>query len=97
MNTNVVSALSRSAWVLIVLGIIAVLFGLMAFAWPAKTAVALAWAFGVMALAEGVISLIALFPQGRAHLPRAGWRCTRWPRSRSAAWRCSIRSPSPAS
>lgn len=61
MNTNVVSALSRSAWVLIVLGIIAVLFGLMAFAWPAKTAVALAWAFGVMALAEGVISLIALF------------------------------------
>lgn len=61
MNTNVVSALSRSAWVLIVFGVIAVLFGLVAIAWPGRTAVALAWAFGVMALAEGVISLIALF------------------------------------
>ncbi|MDR7132973.1 uncharacterized membrane protein HdeD (DUF308 family) [Lysobacter niastensis] len=61
MNTNVVSALSRGAWVLIVFGIIAVLFGLVAIAWPGRTAVALAWAFGVMALAEGVTSLIALF------------------------------------
>ena len=62
MNTSVVaSVLSRSAWLLIVLGVIAVLFGIAAFAWPARTVVALAWAFGVMALAEGLISLVALF------------------------------------
>lgn len=61
MNTGVVKGVSRSAWVLFVFGVIAVLFGLSAFAWPARTAVSLAWAFGVMALAEGVISAIALF------------------------------------
>ncbi|MBF6023313.1 HdeD family acid-resistance protein [Lysobacter niastensis] len=61
MKTGVLTGINRSAWVLLVFGVIAVLFALSAFAWPARTAVSLAWAFGVMALAEGVISVIALF------------------------------------
>lgn len=60
MSAGLFAGLGRSWWVLVLYGLIAVLFGIAAFAWPARTAVALAWAFGVMALAEGVLSLIAL-------------------------------------
>ena len=60
-STGLFASLGRSWWVLVLYGVIAVLFGIGAFVWPGKTAVAIAWAFGVMALAEGVISLIALF------------------------------------
>ncbi|MFC3815449.1 HdeD family acid-resistance protein [Lysobacter sp. GCM10012299] len=60
-STGLLASLGRSWWVLVVYGVIAVLFGISAFAWPGSTAIAIAWAFGVMALAEGVISLVALF------------------------------------
>ncbi len=60
-STGLLAGLGRSWWVLVVYGVIAVLFGISAFVWPGKTAVAIAWAFGVMAFAEGVISAIALF------------------------------------
>jgi len=53
--------ITRSWWVLAIYGVISVLFGIGAFVWPLGTALALAWAFGVMALAEGVTSLVALF------------------------------------
>lgn len=59
--SSVIAGLSRSWWVLVLYGVIGVLFGLASIAWPGKTAVALTWAFGVMALAEGIISLLALF------------------------------------
>ncbi len=59
--SSVIAGLSRSWWVLVLYGVIGVLFGLAAIAWPGTTAVALAWAFGVMALAEGIISVLALF------------------------------------
>lgn len=53
--------ITRSWWVLAIYGVISVLFGISAFVWPLGTALALAWAFGIMALAEGVTSLVALF------------------------------------
>lgn len=53
--------LKRSWWVLALYGVISILFGICAVVWPLSTALALAWAFGIMALAEGVTSLIALF------------------------------------
>ncbi len=61
MNAGLFAGLGRSWWVLVLYGVIAVLFGIAAFVWPARTAVAIAWAFGVMALAEGAASVIALF------------------------------------
>lgn len=61
MSAGLFASLGRSWWVLVLYGVIAVLFGIGAFLWPGKTAIAIAWAFGVMALAEGVLSLIALF------------------------------------
>jgi uncharacterized membrane protein HdeD (DUF308 family) len=53
--------IQRSWWVLAIYGVISILFGIGAVVWPLTTALALAWAFGVMALAEGVTSLVALF------------------------------------
>jgi uncharacterized membrane protein HdeD (DUF308 family) len=60
MSAALFGSLKRSWWVLVLYGVIGVLFGISAFLWPAKTAIALAWAFGVMALAEAVLSIVAL-------------------------------------
>jgi len=63
--------LHRSWWILLLYGVIAVIFGVMALTNPLSAGVALAWAFGVMALAEGAISVAALFDRGNS-LSR-GW------------------------
>lgn len=52
--------LHRSWWILLLYGAIAVTFGAIALINPLTAGVALAWAFGIMALAEGLISLAAL-------------------------------------
>jgi uncharacterized membrane protein HdeD (DUF308 family) len=61
----------RTGWLLVIYGVISVLFGLSALIWPGSTVVALAWAFGIMALAEGIASLFALF-QRKGAVSR-GW------------------------
>jgi uncharacterized membrane protein HdeD (DUF308 family) len=53
--------IGRTAWLMVIYGIISVLFGLSTLIWPGKTVIALAWAFGIMALAEGIASLFQLF------------------------------------
>ncbi|MDG2526167.1 DUF308 domain-containing protein [Stenotrophomonas sp. HITSZ_GD] len=58
---GVLSSLGRSWWVLLLYGLLGVLFGLIAVTRPVAAAAALAWALGVMALAEGLVSLLALF------------------------------------
>lgn len=42
-------------------GVISIVFGLMALVAPASTAVAMAWAVGVMAIAEGIVGVLGLF------------------------------------
>ena len=57
-------------WVmLLVRGIIAILFGLAAMIWPAITAVALAVLWGIWALIEGVVDLVAAFQRGATGRP----------------------------
>jgi len=56
----VVSLLARSWWVLLLYGLVALVFGAVAILQPLAAATALAWAIGVMAIVEGVISLVAL-------------------------------------
>lgn len=63
--------IQRSWWVLALYGVISILFGIGALMWPLTTALALAWAFGIMALAEGVTSLVALFDKNTP-IPK-GW------------------------
>ncbi len=56
----VVSLVARSWWVLLLYGLVALVFGAVAILQPLAAATALAWAIGVMAIVEGVISLVAL-------------------------------------
>lgn len=53
--------IGRSWWVLLLYGILGVIFGLFALARPLAAATAMVWALGVLALAEGVVSLFAAF------------------------------------
>ncbi|WP_199098123.1 DUF308 domain-containing protein [Dyella sp. ASV21] len=61
MSSVLQRGIGRTGWLLVIYGIISILFGLSAFIWPGSTIVALAWAFGIMALAEGIASVFALF------------------------------------
>jgi len=69
-TSPLLTVIGRSWWVLMLYGVVAVVFGLIAITRPLSAATALAWAIGVMALVEGLISLFALF--GRSGVPR-GW------------------------
>ncbi|KAF1712390.1 hypothetical protein CSC70_02385 [Pseudoxanthomonas kalamensis DSM 18571] len=55
------SLLGRSWWVLLVYGLFAVIFGVVALLHPLQAAAALAWTIGILAVAEGLVSLFALF------------------------------------
>jgi uncharacterized membrane protein HdeD (DUF308 family) len=57
----VLHRLGRNWWVFVLYGAIAIVFGAFAMIRPLAAAFALAWACGVMALAEAVITVFALF------------------------------------
>jgi uncharacterized membrane protein HdeD (DUF308 family) len=57
-------ALARNWWLLLLRGIAAIVFGLLAFAWPGLTLLALVLLYGGYALADGVISLVTVFASG---------------------------------
>lgn len=71
MSVSWQSEVARSGWVVILFGVIAVLFGVYLLAWPGAGAISLTWAYGIVALAEGVLSLFALFG-GNTRMSR-GW------------------------
>ena len=56
-----VKPLSRIWWVLLLRGLVAVLFGLAAFAWPQHTLIALAYLVGVYVFADGLFALWTAF------------------------------------
>ncbi|HEU5000837.1 MAG TPA: HdeD family acid-resistance protein [Lapillicoccus sp.] len=59
-------------WVwLLVRGILAILFGIMAMVWPGITTVALAVLWGCWALVDGVVNIVAGFQKGAAG---KGWK-----------------------
>jgi uncharacterized membrane protein HdeD (DUF308 family) len=64
------ASMARNWWVLVVRGLLAILFGILAFVWPELTVVALVALFGAFALVDGVFALVAAF---RAHERRRDW------------------------
>lgn len=61
MQTMVQKAMKDSGWILMFYGIISVLFGVSLMMYPISSAVGLAWAIGIVSIAEGLVSVIALF------------------------------------
>jgi uncharacterized membrane protein HdeD (DUF308 family) len=62
-----VIALARNWWALVLRGVVDVLFGIMAFAWPGITLTALVLLYGAFAITDGVFALAAVLigrPQG---------------------------------
>lgn len=53
----IATALARNWWLLLIRGILAVLFGLVAFAWPALTLVTLVLLYGAYAFVDGLTAL----------------------------------------
>jgi uncharacterized membrane protein HdeD (DUF308 family) len=51
--------LSRYWWVLLLRGLLAILFGILAFAWPGVTLASLVLLFGVYALVDGVSAVVS--------------------------------------
>jgi uncharacterized membrane protein HdeD (DUF308 family) len=50
--------LARNWWVLVVRGVIAILFGVLAFIWPGITLAVLVLLFGVYALVDGIFAIV---------------------------------------
>ena len=70
MSDTAVSLIGRNWWVPVVFGVVGVLFALYLFAQPVQAVLALAWAFGFLALVEGITSVLALFDP-KVTLPKA--------------------------
>jgi uncharacterized membrane protein HdeD (DUF308 family) len=65
-------ALAKAWWLLLIRGIAAIVFGVLAFVWPGLTLVTLVLFYGAFALVDGVIALIAAFAGSAKPMP-AWW------------------------
>jgi uncharacterized membrane protein HdeD (DUF308 family) len=63
------TALAQSWWLFLLRGIVAVVFGILAFVWPDLTLVTLVLFYGAFALVDGVLSLIVAFRGGSRRRP----------------------------
>ena len=68
-NRPTLYGLAKCWWLLLVRGIAAVVFGVLAFIWPGLTLVTLVLLYGAFALVDGVLSLVAAFTSGAKPIP----------------------------
>jgi uncharacterized membrane protein HdeD (DUF308 family) len=57
-------ALARNWWVFLIRGVLAILFGIVAWIWPGLTVTVLVVLFGAYALVDGIFAIIAAFTSG---------------------------------
>ncbi len=59
-------------WLMILIGVWGIIFGIVTFAWPGATALAIVWVIGIYAIVLGVIEIILSFKvKGRGKSPQA--------------------------
>lgn len=61
--------LAKNWWLVLLRGIVSILFGVVAFAWPGLTLVTLVLFYGAFALVDGVIALASAFTGGAKPVP----------------------------
>lgn len=62
-----VHALARNWWALLIRGIAAVIFGILAFVWPGATWLAIGILFGAYAFVDGIFAIVAAVRAAQAH------------------------------
>jgi uncharacterized membrane protein HdeD (DUF308 family) len=62
-------ALAKSWWLVLLRGIAAIVFGVLAFVWPGLTLLTLVLFYGAYALVDGAFALIAAFTGGAKPVP----------------------------
>ena len=65
LNRTLDSTLSHDWWLVLIRGVVAVLFGLLAFIWPGITLVVLVFLFGIFAIVDGILTLSEAFGASR--------------------------------
>ncbi|MFN3651265.1 MAG: HdeD family acid-resistance protein [Armatimonadota bacterium] len=61
--------LARNWWVVALRGVLAILFALLAFAWPGITLLTLVWLWGAYALADGIFTILAAIRSAERQRP----------------------------
>src|SRR5215469_5690291 len=62
-----VDALARNWWAILIRGIAAVIFGMLAFVWPGATILAVGILFGAYAFVDGIFAVVAAVRAAEAH------------------------------
>jgi uncharacterized membrane protein HdeD (DUF308 family) len=70
LGSAMVHALAKNWWLLLLRGIAAIIFGLLAFAWPGLTLLTLILFYGAFALVDGVLAIVAAITGG---VPGSRW------------------------
>jgi uncharacterized membrane protein HdeD (DUF308 family) len=70
LGSAMVHALAKNWWLLLSRGIAAIIFGLLAFAWPGLTLLTLILFYGAFALVDGVLAIVAAITGG---VPGSRW------------------------
>jgi len=60
-SRRIKSLLQKSAWIFIISGVLSLLFGIVAIAWPGITLVVLVWAFAIPLLFQGIAQIVFAF------------------------------------
>lgn len=68
-GAELLHALARNWWIEVLRGIVAIIFGVLAFAWPGITLLTLVLFYGAFALIDGVLAIIAAIKGGNP-MPR---------------------------
>jgi uncharacterized membrane protein HdeD (DUF308 family) len=68
-RTPMLHALAERWWLLLLRGIAAIIFGVLAFVWPGLTLLTLVIIYGAYALLDGVLALVAAFMGGAKPIP----------------------------